>query len=368
MIPVLVLLTGAAAWHYAPKRAAAAAPAAPSGVPVARAAVTERDMPIWLSGLGTVQAYNTVTVRPRVSGSLDKVNFTEGQQVNTGDVLARIDSRSYQSILDQALAKKAQNEALLANARQDFDRTRSLVGGGAVSRTVLDQKQSALDQALAIAQSDIAAVAAAQLDLDFTTVRAPIAGRTGIRLIDEGNLVTASQATALVVITQLQPISVILTISQDHLPALQKRMQSDHSPLIIQALTDDGKVLAEGKLELIDNQIDTSTGNLRLKAAFENKDTTLWPGQFVSARVLVETRPHAIVVPTEVVQLGLNGPFAYVIKKDGTVEARDVKPGPEVDGLTVIESGLKPGEQVVRDGQSKLQPGARVADEPHSAS
>jgi multidrug efflux system membrane fusion protein len=363
---VLLIGVGAAvAWHQrrpAPGPVARGAGGA-RGVPVVLTDVAVRDMPLWLSGLGTVQASNTVTVRPRVGGSLDTVNFTEGQNVQAGDVLAQIDPRPYRAALEQVKARQSQNEAQLANARRELDRIRALVANDAESRRILERQESAVAQSTAQLKADQAAIEVAQLDLDFTTVRAPIPGRTGVRLVDAGNLVTASQGSGLVVITQVLPVSVLFTLPQHHLPALRRRLQADATPPVVHAVSDQGEVLARGHLELIDNQIDTATGTARLKATFPNVDLALWPGQFVTALILVETRPGAVVVPAEVVQSGLNGPFAYVVKADETVEARPIKPGPTIDGITLVEQGLKPGERVVRDGQSKLQPGARVAPE-----
>ncbi|AHF92095.1 RND transporter [Opitutaceae bacterium TAV5] len=369
LLLVLVVALGAFfAWRHSAARPSGAGGAANGNghddaaraVPVVLAEVTRRDVPVWLSGLGTVQAFNTVTVRPRVSGTLDTVNFTEGQSVKEGDVLARIDPRPYRATLEQVLAKKAQNEALLANARLDLTRVRALVESDAESRRLLEQQEATVSQLIAILQADQAAIDAARLDLDFTTLRAPIAGRTGVRLLDAGNIVTANQGAGLVVITQLQPVSVLFTLPQQYLDEFSAHLRPDSPELLTQAVTDDGRVLAEGRLALVDNQIDTTTGNLRLKATFANEDLSLWPGQFVSARVLVATRKDAIVVPTEVIQPGLDGPFAYVVKADHTVEARPVKPGYTVDGFTII-GGLEPGDRVVRDGQSKLKPGASVA-------
>jgi multidrug efflux system membrane fusion protein len=371
LLAVLVLGIGAAVvWRNLPASkaptGASTAKGGARGVPVLTAMVTVRDVPIWLSGLGTVHAFNTVTVRPRVGGTLDTINFTEGQSVKVGDVLAQIDPRPYRSALEQAKARKAQNEAQLANARRDLERIRALVASDAESRRILEQQEATVAQLAAVAQAAEASVADAQLDLDFTTVRAPIAGRTGVRFVDAGNLVTANQATGLVVITQLQPISAIFTLPQQHFPALRRRLQADSSPPIVHAVGDQGVVLAEGKLDLIDNQIDTSTGTVRLKASFANEDFALWPGQFITAPILVDTRLQAVVVPSEVVQAGLDSPFVYLVKADQTVEARAIKPGPSVAGFTIIEAGLTPGERVVSDGQSKLQPGARVSfeDEP----
>lgn len=335
-------------------------PIAPS-VSVMATTVVTRDVPVWLSGIGTVQAYNTVTVRPRVSGTLEQVHFVEGSLVKKDDVLAQIDPRPYRATLAQAQARKAQTEAQLLNARQELERVQSLVKSNAVSQQSLDQIESTVAQFVATLQEATAAVESAQLDLDFTTVRAPITGHTGIRMLDAGNIVTANQAGGLVTLTQLQPITLVSTLPQQKLTALRAQMKPGDAPLTVQALGDDGVVLDEGKLELVDNQIDTSTGTLRLKARFANEKLTLWPGQFVSARVLVETRKGMTVVPSEVVQPGLDGPFAYVIKADNTVETRLLKTGLNLDGWTIIEEGLKPGDRVVRDGQSKLRNGALVA-------
>lgn len=366
--PILLtlILAGAAGAHFLKRPAATAKPAdgKKPAVPVVAAAVKAEDVPIWLTGLGTVQAFNTVTLRPRVSGALEKMAFTEGQDVKAGDLLARIDPRPYQSALDQAEAKQAQAAAQLASARNDLNRASQLVGSGAESRGKFDELKATSDRFTALEQESRAAAAAAKLDLEFTEVRAPISGRTGVRLVDEGNLVTANQTGGLVVITQLEPIAVMVSLPQENLTALQTRMKANPAPVVIQVVGDDEKVLAEGKLEMIDNQIDTTTGAIRLKASFDNKDHVLWPGQFVSARVLVDTRMQAVVVPTEVIQAGLDAPFAYVIKTDQTVEPRNLRPGPRSGAVTIIEEGLRAGEQVVTDGQSKLQPGASVVIQP----
>jgi multidrug efflux system membrane fusion protein len=321
----------------------------------------KRDVPIWLSGIGTAQASNTVTVRPRVSGSLDKVNFTEGAMVKKDDVLAEIDPRPYQSTLAQAEAKKVQDEAQLANAKLEAERFRNLAREDAVSRQQLEQAEANVLQLSALVQADNAAVQAAQLDLDFTTVRAPITGRTGVRLVDAGNIVTANQGAGLVVLTELQPITVIFTLPQQNLAAVSKNMQPGAARLKVQAMNDDGVILDEGELELIDNQIDTSTGTLKLKATFKNEKLTLWPGQFVSARVLVETRKDAVIVPREAVQPGIDGNFLYVVKPDQTVEARTIKAGIETDSGRVVDEGLSGDETIVVVGQSKLRPGSKIA-------
>lgn len=342
-------------------------PRGPQTVPVVITEVVSEDIPIWLEGIGNVQAANTVTVRPRVGGALESVTFTEGSMVKEGDVLAQIDRRPFQSVLAQAEAKKAQDEAQLANAKAILSRATSLVKDKAISQQLVDQAEASAGQLEAQVKADQAAIDAAQLDLDFTTVRAPISGRTGVRMVDAGNVVTGSQAEGLVVLTEMQPISVIFTLPQRYLADMRPHMKPDAPELRVQAVEDDGTLLDEGTLKLVDNQIDNTTGTLRLKASFPNKDFTLWPGQYVNAKVLVETKKDAIVVPAEVVQPGLKGPFAYVVKGDDTVEVQQVKVGLTLEGLTVIEEGLQPGDRVVRDGQSKLKPGSKiVSKEPGS--
>ncbi|MET0262188.1 MAG: efflux RND transporter periplasmic adaptor subunit, partial [Rariglobus sp.] len=263
--------------------------------------------------------------------------------------------------LAQAVARKAQEEAQNANDRREFDRIQGLVASNTESRQLLEQREAALAQSAALVQASQAAIDTAKLDLDFTTVRAPIDGHTGVRLLDAGNLVTASQNNGLVVITQTKPISVIFTLPQQNFAELRQGITTaSGKSLPVEALDDAGKVLAQGQLELIDNQIDTSTGTLRLKATFPNDDQSLWPGQFVNARVLTRTLGQALTVPAEAVQPGLDGPFIYVLKPDSTVEARPVKLGPTVGSITVITEGLNAGDRVVREGQNKLRPDARV--------
>ncbi|MEK7950120.1 efflux RND transporter periplasmic adaptor subunit [Luteolibacter soli] len=361
----LLVLTGA---YFARQRMNTAADSQSRGssggasrpVPVTVAKVVKKDIPIWLEGIGNVQAANTVTVRPRVGGTLESINFTEGAIVKEGDVLARIDPRPFESVLAQAKAKKAQDEAQLANAKTILTRAETLVKENAISRQVVDQAEASATQLEAQVKADQAAIDAAQLDLDFTTVRAPISGRTGVRMVDAGNVVTASQAEGLVVLTEMQPISVIFTLPQRHLSDLRPHMKPGAAELSVQAEDEDDTLLDEGQLKLVDNQIDNTTGTLKLKASFPNKDYTLWPGQYVNARVLVETKKDALVVPAEAVQPGLKGPFVYLVKDDNTVEARQTKTGVTLDGLTVIEDGLQVGDRVVREGQTKLKPGAAV--------
>ncbi|HEY1121587.1 MAG TPA: efflux RND transporter periplasmic adaptor subunit [Haloferula sp.] len=363
LIFLLVLAGAYFAWQRAnaatnDKRGSGAA--APRATPVIAAEVVKEDIPIWLEGIGNVQAANTVTVRPRVGGTLESINFIEGAMVKEGDVLAKIDPRPFESVLAQAKAKKAQDEAQLANAQGVLTRAQTLVKENAISRQLLDQAEASANQLEAQVKADQAAIDAAQLDLDFTTVRAPISGRTGVRMVDAGNVVTASQTEGLVVLTEMQPISVIFTLPQRHLPDLRSHMKPGAAELPVQAQDEDGTLLDEGLLKLVDNQIDNTTGTLKLKSSFPNKDYTLWPGQYVNARVLVETKKDVLVVPAEAVQPGLKGPFVYLVKEDSTVEARQTKTGITQGGLTVIEDGLQDGDRVVREGQSKLKPGAKV--------
>lgn len=360
MALILGIVAAAVAWRVREVDAKPETAPAPATVSVVATKVVTRDVPIWLSGIGTVQGYNTVVVRPRVGGILEQIEFTEGSMVSKGDVLARIDPRPYEAALALATARKAQNEALLVSAKQDRTRMEVLVKSRSVSEQSLEQASALVAQLEAAIEADSASISSARLDLEYATVRAPISGRTGIRHLDAGNLVTANQPEGLVHLTQLQPVTVVFTLPQQHFAALRSHMQPGAAALRVEAIGEGGGVLDAGELELVDNQIDLSTGTLRLKARFANEALTLWPGQFVSARVLVDTRTNAKVVPAEAVQPGLDGPFAYLIKEDGTVEARTLTTGPTLDGWTIIEAGLDAGDEVVREGQGKLKPGAPV--------
>ncbi|MBX3739406.1 MAG: efflux RND transporter periplasmic adaptor subunit [Akkermansiaceae bacterium] len=323
--------------------------------------VRQENVPVWLTGIGTVQASNTVTVRPRVGGALEKINFTEGAIVNAGDVIAEIDPRPFESALAQAVAKKTQDEAQLANARLEEARFSGLLRNDAVSQQQADQATATVSQLEALVKADDAAIDAAKLDLEFTKVRAPISGRTGVRLVDAGNLVTANQETGIVVITEIQPISVIFTLPQQHLAALHAATKDNAQKPRVEAMGDDSQVLGEGGLELIDNQIDTATGTIRLKATFRNENLALWPGLYVSARILVDTLADSLVVSPEVVQPGLDGQFAYLLKSDNTVEAQPITTGLRLPDGIVVREGLKAGDSVISNGHAKLRPGSKVA-------
>ena len=331
-----------------------------AAVPVVAGTAEQKDMPIYLDGLGTVQAFNTVTVHTRVDGELQQVLFTEGQDVKTGDLLAVIDPRPFQAALDQAIAKKAQDEAQLANGKIMLGRNTDLLNKKVIDQQDFDTTKYQADQFQAAVQADQAAIENARTQLDYTQIKSPINGRTGVRLVNVGNIVHAADQTGIVVITQLKPISVIFTLPEQDLPAIFDQGGANGG-LHVSAL-DRGNTtpLDEGSLAVVDNEIDQTTGTVRLKATFPNDQLKLWPGKFVNARLVLTTRKGAIVVPSSVVQRGPQGTYAYVIKPDKTVEMRPIKVGQTEANLALIDEGLKAGEQVVVDGQYKLQPGAHV--------
>jgi multidrug efflux system membrane fusion protein len=359
-VPLILGLGGAAGWQYTRAPATAAIPPSAPAIPVVATRAQMQSVSDYLTGLGTVQAFNRVTMHVRVDGELQEITFTEGQFVRTGDVLAKIDPRPLQATLDQAKARKAQDQAQLISAQKDLQRAKTLIDKNFQTQQVVDQTQAKVDQLAAAIDADKAAIESAETQLSYTTIVSPLDGRMGMRLIDKGNIVHASDPGGLVVITQVQPIAVIFSVPQDYLQAITAAMKQ--APLKVSAYSRDNFTkLGEGTLLLIDNQIDASTGTLRLKASFPNEDDALWPGQFVNARLELAMRNDAVAVPAQVVQRGPNALYAYVVKPDQTVERRAVKVGPVRDGLAVIEEGLAPGERVVVDGQFKLRPGARVA-------
>jgi multidrug efflux system membrane fusion protein len=322
--------------------------------------VEVRDTPIYFDGIGTVQAYNSVTIHTQVDGVLQKVAFKEGQDVKAGDLLAMIDPRSFQAQLDQAKAKMAADEAQLSSAKMTYDRNSSLLSKGLIDQQTVDTEKATVDQLTASVQADAAAVEQQAVQLGYTQIRAPFPGRTGVRLVDQGNVVHSTDATGLVVITQLQPISVVFTLPQQDWPQLQSRLAGGTKLKAIAMGASPAGPLDEGELSVVDNQIDTTTGTIKLKAVFPNEKMVLWPGQFVNIRLLVQTRAKGVVVPASVIQRGPDGAFAFVIKSDSTVEARPVQVSQIDDGVALIDGGLKPGEDVVVDGQYKLQVGSKV--------
>jgi multidrug efflux system membrane fusion protein len=364
-----VLIAGYAGWRYVPMPAADAAvnpadtgkakPKGPSGIPVTIQRVQSSDFPVYLNGLGTVQPYNTVTVRSRVDGQVTQVNFRQGQMVNEGDLLVQIDPRPYQAALDQAQAKKTQDEATLRNAHLDLARYTTLAQQSFASRQQLDTQQATVDQLTAQVKGDQATVDNAATQLSYTTIKSPLSGKTGFRLVDPGNIVHASDTTGIVSIVKLQPISVVFTAPEESVGAINNALASGNVP--VTALASDGtKTLADGHLALVDNQVDQTSGTIRMKATFQNKDNALLPGLSVATRLLVETRKNVVVVPNDAIQHGPNGLYAYVIGDDNKAELRDIKVGDEGATQTVVLQGLNAGERVVVAGQYRLTKGAVV--------
>ena len=361
---VLVLAGGLAAglwsWHgLAPHSGTPSQARAPAAAPVHTAMVETKPFPVILNGLGTVQATNTVTVRSRVDGQIERVAFEEGQMLKEGDLLVQIDPAPFQATLDQAVAKLGQDEASLTNAKQDLQRTTILSKQGNATQQLLDQRTAQVASLTAQVQADQAAIASAKVQLAYTTIRSPLNGRAGFRLVDPGNIVHASDQTGILTITQLQPISVVFTAPEQQLPAISEALKG--GPLKVTALSSDGqKQLAEGTLKLIDNQVDVASGTIRLKASFENKDGALWPGLSVSTRLLVQVIKDVVVVPDSAVQRGPNGLYAYVVTADGKAQMRNLKVGRIEDGHALVEQGLAGGERIITSGHYRVQPGATV--------
>jgi membrane fusion protein, multidrug efflux system len=328
-------------------------------VPVTAGTVRAKDVPVFLHGIGTVQAYNMVSVKSRVDGQIVRVDFKEGQEVNQGDPLFQIDPRPYQAALEQAAAAKQKDEAQLAGAKLDLDRYAKLLGTGYQTRQSYDQQTATVGQLQAAIKGDEAQIDTAELNLGYADIRSPIDGRLGARLVDKGNLVHASDNTVLVTITEVKPIFVSFTLPQENLDEIREYQQK--APLAVRAYSGDGgTLLSEGKLTLIDNSIDQSTGTIHLKARFDNQDERLWPGEFVSLRVILKILAKVATVPSQTIEDGPDGNYAYVIKPDDTVERRGVSVASIQDGIAVVTKGLAPGERVVVDGQYRLTEGARV--------
>ncbi len=315
-------------------------------VPVVTAKVEQKDMPIYLDGLGTVQAFNTVTVHPRVDGALVQVSFIEGQEVKTGDLLAVVDPKPYQAALDQANAQAALDQVTLK--RQADLRAKNVIA------------PQDYDTAVANAEKSKAAAEAAQVNFDYCSIKSPIDGRTGVRLVDIGNVVHAADTTGIVVITQLHPISVVFTLPEQNLQSILNAGGASGGLKVIALDRANTAALDEGSLAVVDNEIDQTTGTVKLKATFPNNDLKLWPGKFVNARLVLTTQKNATVIPSAVVQRGPNGTYAYVIKPDKTAEMRPIKVAQTENNLVLVQSGLQAGEDVVVDGQYKLQPGSHV--------
>jgi multidrug efflux system membrane fusion protein len=361
---LLVLVAGGGLAYFGPVRGlwSSAAPTAPRpaapAIPVMASKVERLDIPIELTGLGTVQALNSVLVKSRVDGQIVKINFSEGRDVHAGDVLIEIDPAPFAAALEQAQANKLKDQALLENARLDLDRATRLAKTGATSTQQLDTTKSLVAQLDASVKADQATIDSAQVQLNYTHIRAPIDGRAGTRLVDAGNIVRAADTAGVVTINQVHPIFVVFSLPASSLPQIRARLKS--GDVDVTAQDSNGLDLATGKLSVIDNAINATTGTINYKAIFDNTEEVLWPGQFVNVRVRLDTLRNVIAVPVTAVQHGPDGPYAFIVGADRKVQKRMVKTGVANKTLAVIEDGLQPGELVVTDGQYRIEAGTIV--------
>jgi multidrug efflux system membrane fusion protein len=361
VIGVAALLLVLAGWVWLSRKPATAA--LPSGGPVAvavdTALATRRDVPVYLEGLGNVQAFYTAKITARVDGQLQRVGFVEGQLVKKGDLLAQIDPRPLQAALDQATGMQAKDAAQLDSAKRDLERDTTLAPKDLISHQVLDTQHALVAQLQAQLQVDRGVIDNARTQLEYASITAPFSGRTGIRLVDPGNIVHATDTTGIVVVTQMQPIAIMFTLPED--VVLQINEALARGAVAVTALSrDDRTQLDSGSLTLVDNEIDPTTGTVRLKATFPNAHNTLWPGQFVNVRVFMQSRHDVVTLPSAAVEHGPDGLFAYVVKADSTVEMRPIKTAEDTEGVTVVTDGLQVGERVVTSNQYRLQPGTKV--------
>ena len=358
---LVIVLAGAGAWYAfeGPQPVKAARSPSPAAIPVTVATAAKRDLPIYLVGLGTVQASFTVGIRSQVDGKFESVLFTEGQQVKKGDVLAKIDPRLFVAALDQAKAKKMQDQAQLISAQKDLFRSRTLVDKSFQTQQVVDQQQAKVDQLIASIAADDAAIETAQTQFDYTSITAPSDGRMGVRMIDPGNIVHASDSAPITTLTLVKPAAVLFTLSARSLNDVRDAMA--RGPVEVTAFSQDNvRVLGKGKLLLIDNIVDQASATMRLKAMFTNEDERLWPGDFVNARVSLEVRHDALTIPSAAIQRGPDGIFTWVVTSADVAEMRTITSGPASGDQTIITSGLEAGERVVVDGQYKLRQNSPV--------
>lgn len=341
-----------------PARPAAAAP-----VGVATTLARTQSVPVYRTGVGTVTAVASVTVKARIDGQLDSVGFVEGQDVKAGQVLARLDPRTLAAQLAQAVAQKARDQAQLGNARVDLKRYTALIAEDAATQQQVDTQKALVAQLEAAVQTDDAAINFAQVQLSFTTIKAPMGGRVGARLVDPGNIVHAADTNGLVVINQIDPITVLFTLPEEDFQDVNGALRASAAPLQVVAYPRDGsQAIGAGKLVLLNNQIDTATGTVQMKGSFANPGHALWPGQYVNVRLVLRHEPNAITVPAAAVQRSQDGPYLWLVGPGDKALAQPVKVGSIQDGIAVIDSGLKPGQRVVVDGQYKLKPGVAVAE------
>jgi membrane fusion protein, multidrug efflux system len=360
LVLALTLAICAALTGCSSKGKSAKASGPPPAVPVGVAAVKQGDFNVYLTGLGSVEAFYTVSLKTRIDGQIMQVNFNEGQDVKKGDLLIVIDPRPYQVALEQAKANLQKDEAQLTNAKAQYERNKVLYEQGVIAKQDLDTLQASFGTYEGTIASDKAAISNAELNLTYCYIKSPIDGRIGLRQVDPGNYVTAAGGTAMVVITQLHPIAVIFTLPQEQLQTVRERMRQ--GPLEVDAYSqNDQTKLATGKLQTIDNQIDPTTGTAKLKAVFDNPDSMLWPNEFVNAHLLLEVRKDAVTTPASAILRGPDGSFAYVVDANNTVQMRPVQVALTQGSTVVITSGLQGGDKVVTDGQEKLQAGSHVA-------
>ena len=351
----LLVLLGA--WWLLHKPAAPPRP--PPAIAVDVATASPADVPVYLEGLGTVQAFYTVTVTARVDGQIQRVAFREGQEVRKGDLLAQIDPRPYQAALGVAIATRDKDRAQLENARRDLERYELLAPEDLASKQTVDTQKALIAQLTAQVKGDEASIDNARTQLDYTTIASPIDGRTGIRLVDPGNNVHATDTAGIVVVTELEPISVISSLPEEDFARLSAALARGPVPAV--ALSRDGtEQLDQGTVALIDNQIDQATGTIRVKATLPNRQRRLWPGEFVNVRLLTEIRHQVLTIPAAALERGPDGLFAYLVQPDSTVGVAPVTAGEPVGGVVVVEKGLKAGDRVVTSNHYRLQPGARI--------
>lgn len=359
----LLIVLAYPAWHFLPAHGSVTPQAGPTtrtpAVPVTTQVVQQSDFPVYLNGLGTVQPYDTVTVRSRVDGQVIKVAFRQGQMVKEGDLLVQIDPRPYQAALDQAQAKKAQDEANLRNAELDLERFSTLAKSDFASRQQLDTQQAMVNQLTAQIKGDQAAIDNAQTQLDYTAIRSPLSGKTGFRQVDPGNIVHAADTTGIVSIVKLQPISVVFTAPEEDLQRINQALADGTVPVTALS-SDSSRTLAQGHLALVNNQIDQASGTIQMKATFTNENNALWPGLSVATRLLINTRKNVVVTPNDAIQHGPNGLYAFVVGADNKVSVRNITVGDEGSTQSVVTKGLAAGDRVVVAGQYRLTPGTLV--------
>ena len=363
VLVLAILLAGGAYRYFLSTKSASGPKNTNTAIPVVTTVVSEEDVPVYLSGIGNVAPLYAVTVKVRVDGQLDTVAFTEGQTVKAGDLLAQIDPRPFQAQFQQAQAQKARDEALLKNAQIDLERYTLLWQQDSVSKQVYDTQRTNVEQLKATVQADQAQVDTARLQLEYTSVRAPISGRTGARLVDPGNIVRAADSGGIVVINQIDPIAVVFTLPEDKFQTVNRaaRENKKQLPVFVYA-REEATLLGSGKLTLINNQIDTATGTVQFKAVFPNTAEKLWPGQYVNTQIVLGTRQKAVTVAASVVQRGPNGLFAYVVNAEETVSMQALKVAYIQEGKAVVAEGLAAGDRVVVDGQYKLQPSSKITE------